>query len=1171
MSKQENPAPAVPENDNKKAPRKRRWLRVTFKAAAWCVGILAGLVLLLMCAVAWILTPERLTPLVEKYASEYLKADVRAGRIELTVWKSFPYVNLDVQDLHLSSRSLQGQPDSVMAKLPADAGRLLDTGSLHASINPWHLLRGCVKLGDIEVKGLGVNLVAYSPEVTNYDILPPSEPSEESSTMRFEFSDVLIDASGGIRYFDAAAAIDARLVSPRLTASQQDDTIKLDFKTPVDFTSEGHKYISGMPLSLTGDIIFRQTPMNISTRGLRLQAWGVDMALDLGLDLADSPVLTKASASIAPVQVLPLLKLALPEMLAELPVLKGLDTPLAFGLDATVKTPWDMTSSTLPDVDVRFNIPSCPLSFADKGSVMRLKDLELRGSFHFNGADPASSALSVPLFNAAGDGVALSLTAEVKEALADDPLLRLTSKGNADLSCFRALLPLPGMTLKGIINADASMQCRLSDITDMKLQNIDADGRVEMRGLLFAIPAMAVKLYARMTTLTFGNDMHMHDTGKGLVQGMLRAGAAIDTLYCAVPGIEVALRGMNLRAGTTPGMLAENRPAGVMPLGLMLETDRLVADSEVDTLHISARTLKASGSITRYQGDSKSPLLKADIDAARLRYTDPFTRLGVRNFSADMLAHLRPRNSDAKTPYQRRYDAIAKANPGLSADSVAALASAPRRERPDIPAIDMSVDNGLKSLIRQWGVQGGVRADRVNLTYILYPVRTRIENLALDFSLDSLRLHRAFISSQNNRMSISGTVSNLRQAMLGRVRRPLVVRLFADIDSVDINQLAYNYELGRGLQVRRGVLARINPEDEDALVKAAAEIPVAADEPIDTTTLILPRNIDAQIRLTAREALYTNLALHDLRGSLVLNDGALSVDSLTTATDFGQAYLNLLYSSRDPQDLNMSVDLGFNRVNLADFYTSFPQVTQMMPIITNLNGMVGAALTGSFNLYPNMDIDMGSINAMLNITGSNLELTQDPLIRKVARMMFIRKKGNLHISDMNIQVSVHDNVMRLYPFAFSMEKYKFALLGENDLDQNMYYHLSVLNSPVPWKFGINIKGTFDNPKFRFGGAKYHENEAREVVNLVQTERVNFVKAMRLQLHKLVNRAALNYADRQEPDESRERQDQSMQDTPYNDPAEEMSHVISDPIARALGKNADLLRKIQSENAKKKKK
>lgn len=1153
-------------------PKKRSALRITLKVLAWTVGSLVGLLLIVMCLIAWILTPERLTPLVNEYASEYLKADVKAGRVELTVWRSFPYVKVDVNDLHITSRTLQGQPDSVMRALPADASKLLDSQEIHASINPWHMLRGVIKLGDINVNGLGVNLVSYSATVNNYDIVPPSEEKEEkeSKPWRIELANVEILAQGGIRYFDAASGLDVVLRRPTVRATHKDDNLKIDFRTAGDLAMNGRKVIENMPFTLGGDLSFKQDPMALSCPELTVTAWNLPAYIDFALDLGSRPALTKGAVKVPAIEILPVLKLVVPELIAETPLLKGLDTNLAVALDATVATPWAFESKELPNVTVNYRIPDCRLNLAVGSNRLSVSNLTLQGDFFYNGAHPELSTAAIPLFTCRGEGIELSLTAEVREALSGNPLLALTSKGSTDLSNFRVLLPIQGALLGGTVDANASLTCRLSDILETRWGNIKADGEVQIRNFLFSIPVMTTRIYSRLATLTFGSNVAESAASRMLVSDRLRAAAAIDTLYCAVPGIELGLGNMNFHAGTTEKMLAAHTSKEVIPLAMSLTAGRVEADSETDTLHLRARGLEAFGKVTRYQGKSESPLMQALFKADKVRYTDPATRLSVRNFSADVTAHLRERKPKDKTAYQRRYDAIAKANPGLSADSIAKLASMPRRKRPQVPVVDMSVDNGLKALIRQWGVQGSVKADRTNLTYIMYPVKTRLTNLSLDFSLDSVRLHRAYLSSQNNRLSLHGTISNLRQAMLGRTRTPLKVRLWADIDSIDINQIAYNYELGQGLIASRGVLAKISPEDENLLVRAAATRAAAPSEPIDTTTLIIPRNIDAHIYLTSREALYTNIALHNLRGSLIMNDGAVSLDSLTAGTDFGDAYANLLYDSRNPQDLNMSVDLGFSNVSLADFYSTFPQVVEMAPMITNLNGMVGASLTGSFSMFPNMDIDMGSINAMLNITGTDLKVTQDPLIRKVARMMLIRKKGDLNISDMNIQLSVHDNVMRLYPFAFSMEKYKFALLGENDLNQNMYYHLSVLKSPIPWKFGINIKGTFDHPKFRFGGAKYHENQAREVVNLVKVERVNFVKAMRLQLRKLVDKAALNYADRQEPDQAAERLDQNMQETTLNNPTDVLRNSLTGPLSKVLGNNANLLKEALEKSKKNKK-
>ena len=91
------------------APRKRRplWVRI-LKWLGITAGVLAVLFIAVCSLIVWVLTPDRLTPMVEKYASEYLRADVRASRVELTFWSTFPKMTVDVDSLRLDSRSLDG-------------------------------------------------------------------------------------------------------------------------------------------------------------------------------------------------------------------------------------------------------------------------------------------------------------------------------------------------------------------------------------------------------------------------------------------------------------------------------------------------------------------------------------------------------------------------------------------------------------------------------------------------------------------------------------------------------------------------------------------------------------------------------------------------------------------------------------------------------------------------------------------------------------------------------------------------------------------------------------------------------------------------------------------------------------------------------------------------------
>ena len=67
-----------------------RWLKRIFKILGWTILSLILIVVIALGAVVWVRTPERLTPMVEKYANEFLDAKVKVERVELTFWKTFP-------------------------------------------------------------------------------------------------------------------------------------------------------------------------------------------------------------------------------------------------------------------------------------------------------------------------------------------------------------------------------------------------------------------------------------------------------------------------------------------------------------------------------------------------------------------------------------------------------------------------------------------------------------------------------------------------------------------------------------------------------------------------------------------------------------------------------------------------------------------------------------------------------------------------------------------------------------------------------------------------------------------------------------------------------------------------------------------------------------------------
>ena len=99
------------------------------------------------------------------------------------------------------------------------------------------------------------------------------------------------------------------------------------------------------------------------------------------------------------------------------------------------------------------------------------------------------------------------------------------------------------------------------------------------------------------------------------------------------------------------------------------------------------------------------------------------------------------------------------------------------------------------------------------------------------------------------------------------------------------------------------------------------------------------------------------------------------------------------------------------------------------------------------------------------------------------------------IDHMSVQMQVDSSQVLIYPFIFNIDRYKLGVMGTNDLDMNFNYHVSVLKSPVPFKFGINIAGNLDKYKIKLGGAKIKENTTVERVTINSETRINLVNQL----------------------------------------------------------------------------
>ena len=99
----------------------RRVAKISLVALASLI-LLAGLVL---GGVALVLTPARLTPLVNEYASRVLNARIGFDTVSLSLVRHFPNVGVRLKGGQIVSRAFEDLPDSLRTEIPAAADTLL--------------------------------------------------------------------------------------------------------------------------------------------------------------------------------------------------------------------------------------------------------------------------------------------------------------------------------------------------------------------------------------------------------------------------------------------------------------------------------------------------------------------------------------------------------------------------------------------------------------------------------------------------------------------------------------------------------------------------------------------------------------------------------------------------------------------------------------------------------------------------------------------------------------------------------------------------------------------------------------------------------------------------------------------------------------------------------------
>lgn len=1055
---------------------------------------LLALLILAVGASVWILTPPRLTPLVNEVATKQMNATVTSSRVELTFWKTFPRLNVEVDSLLIISHSLDSVDAKTKAVIPAGADSLASVGHFRAGIDILSLFAAKIDLYDVEIHSPRLNIVQIDSLQNNYNIIPPSEESEETALIPdISINRFLIADGFPISFTSVADSMKVKAHFATVDLSGTDApvyTLKIDGDGSAKLP-EFH--LPTTPFGLDGSIHWQASdPGSVKLENFKISADKVAVIIDATAQLADTLAINQLKISGHDIDIATLISLIPPELRGDLDKIK---TNLRTSFTAKLLAPYIPSTQKIPPVELYLNIPRGQLTLAP----LELKGIEAEIAGTLYPDTPDLSNINIKKFSAQGKSIDFTVSAEITRPVSN-AFVKGTFKGLLSFDRLPSQLTtkLP-CKISGTLDGDAKFRFHASDLTPKTFHQALVDGTLNLRNFRANMNDESGALFTNHAMLRLGTNSSITVNGHK-VDSLLTASLDIDTLATSIPGL--SLQGSSLRMGIG----AKNESSlldttQITPLGISLSANRLNLRSDSDSINLRLRDAKVRASLTRFKKQGRSPLLKLGIDLGRLRLSDRLNRLTLREVAANLTLHPKTRPQMSKR-MQAVYDSIAAVNPTLSADSIKHLAFAKMRRNSRIKSsgtssgekIDWGIDNSLRSYLRLWHAEGSIKAKRARLFTPYFPVRNVISNLDLYMSTDSIVLHNTKYKMGKSDFLINGSVRNISRALTSRRGSPLNLALDVQCDSLDINDLTRAMMIGSAFaeKIQKGE-AKISDSENDDVLEASIATQVNDS---DRAAVLIPVNLTADVNVRAKTMKYGDILFQRFVGKIEASNGAVHLDRLGAFTPMGSFGMTALYSAPDKNAIQFAGGIVVRRLDLHQFLHMLPEIDSVLPMLNSMEGIITAECALASQLDSMMNLRFNTLDMALKLSGDSLVLLDSETFRKISKWLLFKHKNRNMIDSMSVELRIRNSHLQLYPFMVQFDRYRFGISGGNDMGLNLDYHIAVLKSPIPFKFGVNIKGTPQHLKISLGKARFNENEITSSRQLTDTARINLIREIK---------------------------------------------------------------------------
>lgn len=1017
------------------------------KKALKIIGIsllsIVGLVIIaVVIAFSVVTSSGKLTKLVKKYVPEFVTCEVQLGKADLTIFKTFPNIGVVIDNVALIN-PMQGSPSDTLANID----KLIVSADLKKFLKEDEIMvRKCV------LENAFVNIYTDENGNNNLNVFKTSENSDTTSS-NFNYLVNLEEVklkNSKIIYTDARSNMLANADGLNLDVkgNMKDSDIDAELALKAENLALNMKSINlktnALSLDFDGDV----NDFNQIDGTLKLVT--PDICLNLGEDYLNNDALDltlplhfnldNMSGTLDDAQI------ALNEYLINL----AGDVEMAKNGDINMDL--NLNTNTLIVEDVMTYLPekvANSLSSMEFAGRLSIAEAQVKGTFNDSLMPLITAKVLTDKASVNIPSLPYPFTDVDLQALLD---LNLNEKSNVEVSQLTAKFHDTKLNVSGFVNdltddlnfdLNAKADLPMADIKSFLPKNMEIQGRTD------------VNLNAKFTLDDLMKSLDDYNLNRLTANGTLKIknfAFDMDTIHAVTPKLDVNL--------TLP---ASRKIKGRKGAYIALASGNLTAQVGKE-MNVKLNDFALSATADDFASEIGKMNLNADLNFSKLDFVYDTIKVNANSPSITFVttpSKQKPKDLNARITFDsKQLDANMGQAYLLNTESlkVAAATHQDKTKNDFLNKWNPEADFSLKN--------AEVQVDGISETIYVPNIDFLFNSHELGFKKSTVKIGQSDMSLEGNVVGIKEWIEDNDNLMKGELQ--------LTSEFLNINELM---DLTSGLG-----------SDPDSL---------AMDETVskEDNPFIVPKGVDFYFGVKTKNAIYDNFDLNNLGGQMTVKDGTLILQEIGFTNKAAEMQLTAMYRSPRKNHLFLGMDFHLLDVQINDLLTMIPYIDTLVPMLRTFDGQAEFHIAAETYLKSNYQPKVSTMRAAADIEGQNLTVNDQLSFTKITDMLGVSTDGNYKIDSLDLQMTVFKDQVDLYPFMISIGKYKSVASGRQNLDKTCSYHISVTDSPLPTRLGLDISGSLGNLKFSLAPCKYK--------NLYRPERRSDTENMTLELKRKI--------------------------------------------------------------------